>query len=442
MRGTPRPCQKEPPVSAPDDLTTRAASLDAADPIAAARSRFTLPEGVVYLDGNSLGALPSHVPDAVADVVRRQWGQDLIASWNSHDWWGAQTRAGDAVGRLVGAAPGQVVVGDSTSVNLYKCYRAAARLRPGRRVVVTDPASFPTDLYVLESASRDDGFEVVQASPPDVPALLEERGHEVAFVSLSQVDYRTGERWDVAGLTAATHAAGALALWDLCHSAGAMPVDLDALGVDLAVGCGYKYLNGGPGAPAFVYVRRDLQDGVRNPLSGWHGHAAPFDFGPEYAPAPGVTRMRVGTPPLISLLALESALEAFDGLSPEQVRTKSLSLTGFFVECLDALGLLDDGPDDAARGAAEPGLRLVTPREPDRRGSQVALAHPDAYAVVQALIARGVVGDFRTPDVVRLGFAPLYLSHADVLAAALALRDVLAVGEHRRPEFRERSTVT
>nr|WP_198949907.1 kynureninase [Kineosporia sp. A_224] len=425
-------------MSAPDDLTPRAASLDAADPIAAARSRFTLPEGLVYLDGNSLGALPSHVPDAVADVVRRQWGHDLIASWNTHDWWGAQTRAGDAVGRLVGAAPGQVVVGDSTSVNLYKCYRAAARLRPGRRVVVTDPASFPTDLYVLESASRDDGFEVVHASPPDVPALLEERGHEVAFVSLSQVDYRTGERWDVAGLTAATHAAGALALWDLCHSAGVMPVDLDALGVDLAVGCGYKYLNGGPGAPAFVYVRRDLQADVRNPLSGWHGHAAPFDFGPEYAPAPGVTRMRVGTPPLISLLALESALEAFDGLSPEQVRAKSLSLTGFFVECLDRLGLLDDGPDDGAGT----GLRLVTPREPDRRGSQVALTHPDAYAVVRALVARGVVGDFRTPDVVRLGFAPLYLSHADVLTAALALRDVLAGGEHLRQEFLERARVT
>ena len=413
------------------DLAARAASLDAADPIGHARARFTLPDGVVYLDGNSLGALPAHVPDAVADVVRRQWGHDLIASWNTADWWGAQTRAGDAVGRLVGAAPGQVVVGDSTSVNLYKCYRAAARLRPGRRVVVTDPDSFPTDLYVLESASADDGFTVVHASPPQVPALLASRGHEVAFVSLSQVDYRTGERWDLPALTAAVHEAGALALWDLCHSAGAMPVDLDAHGVDLAVGCGYKYLNGGPGAPAFVYVRRDLADAVHNPLTGWHGHATPFAFGPAFAPAAGVERMRVGTPPLLSLLALESALAAFDGISPADLRAKSLSVTSFFLDCLDELDLLS--------GA---GLRLVTPRDPGRRGSQVALAHPEAYAVVQALIARGVVGDFRTPDVVRLGFAPLYQTHADALACAQALADVLATQAHLAPEFHTRATVT
>jgi kynureninase len=371
------------------------------------------------------------VPDVVAHVVRTQWGHDLIASWNTHDWWGAPARTGDAVGRLVGAAPGQVVVGDSTSVNLYKCYRAAARLRPGRRVVVTDPGSFPTDLYVLESAAATDGLEVVLAAPPDVPASLAERGPEVALVSLSQVDYRTGERWDLPGLTDAARDAGALTLWDLCHSAGAMPVDLDARGVDLAVGCGYKYLNGGPGAPAFVYVRHGLQDRIANPISGWHGHAEPFAFGPTYAPAAGVDRMRVGTPPLVALLALEAALEAFDGVSPEQVRTKSLSLTGFFLDCLDALGLL-----------AGSHLRLVTPRDPERRGSQVALAHPDAYAVVQALIARGVVGDFRAPDVVRLGFAPLYLSHADALTAARALRDVLAGDEHTRPEHRAVATVT
>ena len=413
------------------DLAARAAALDTADPIAHTRARFTLPDDVVYLDGNSLGALPAHVPDAVADVVRRQWGRDLIASWNTADWWGAQTRAGDALGRLVGAAPGQVVVGDSTSVNLYKCYRAAARLRPGRRVVVTDPDSFPTDLYVLASASSDDGFEVVHASPPDVPAVLAARGHEVAFVSLSQVDYRTGEKWDVAGLTALVHDAGALAVWDLCHSAGAMPVDLDEHGVDLAVGCGYKYLNGGPGAPAFVYVRRDLADAVHNPLTGWHGHATPFEFGPSYVPAAGVSRMRVGTPPLLSLLALESALEAFDGVTPADLRAKSLSVTSFFLDCLDELDLLSGDE-----------LRLVTPRDPDRRGSQVALAHPEAYAVVQALIARNVVGDFRTPDVVRLGFAPLYQTHADALACARALHDVLTTGAHRAPAHQSRATVT
>ena len=409
------------------DLRARAARLDAANPVAHARDRFELPDGLLYLDGNSLGALPRGVPETVADVVRRQWGTDLIASWNTHDWWGAPQRVGDRVGTLVGAAPGQVLVGDSTSVNLFKLYVAAARMRPRRRVVVNDPDVFPTDGYVLEGAARLADLEVVQVRPPELAAFLSERGSEVALVSYSHVDYRTGRLWNLPGLTRLTQDAGARVLWDLCHSAGVVEVGLDEHGVYLAVGCGYKYLNGGPGAPAYAYVAtRHLPD-LDQPLTGWNGHATPFAMSTAYSPAPGIERLRVGTPPLLSLLALEAALAAYDGLAMSDVRAASMSLTGFFIDCVREL---------------LPDVEVVSPLDAAERGSQVALGHEQAYAVVQALIARGVVGDFREPNIVRLGFAPLYLSHADAVTAAQALCDVLADGAHLDPRWAQRSTVT
>ncbi len=408
-------------------LTERARTLDAEHAGTDLRGRFRLPAGVVYLDGNSLGALPAGVAEAVADVVHRQWGNRLVESWNEAGWWDAPRRVGDRVGRLVGAADGQVVCTDSTTVNLYKAVVAAARMRPGRRVVLIDPASFPTDLYVTEAAARDAGLVVERVTPPDAVARAAALGDELALVSYSSVDYRTGELWDLPAVTRAAHDVGALACWDLCHSAGVLEVGLDAHRVDLAVGCGYKYLNGGPGAPAFLYVARRHQEAFDNPLAGWNGHATPFAMAAAYEPAAGIERGRVGTPPVLSMLALEAALRAYDGESVAGLRARSLSLTGFFLDCLDAL---------------LPHLEVLTPRDPARRGAQVSLRHRDAYAVVQALIARGVVGDFRDPDVVRLGFAPMYLTHGDVLRAAEHLREVLERREFEREEFRTRATVT
>ena len=411
----------------PPSLSDRARSLDAEHAGTDLRGRFRLPAGVVYLDGNSLGPLPAGVAEAVADVVHRQWGNRLIESWNEADWWGAPTRVGDRIGRLVGAGEGQVVCTDSTTVNLYKVVVAAARMRPGRRVVLTDPASFPTDLYVTEAAARDAGLVVERVAPQDAAARAAELGGDLVLASYSSVDYRTGELWDLPALTRAAHDVDALVCWDLCHSAGVLEVDLDEHAVDLAVGCGYKYLNGGPGAPAFLYVARRHQDAFDNPLAGWNGHATPFAMAPDYVPAPGIARGRVGTPPLLSMLALEAALAAYDGESLADLRARSLSLTGFFLECLDTL---------------LPGTEVVTPRDPGRRGSQVSLRHPRAYAVVQALIARGVVGDFREPDIVRLGFAPMYLTHADVLRAVEHLHEVLERREDEDPGLAARATVT
>ncbi|MCM1940014.1 kynureninase [Streptomyces sp. G3] len=401
-------------MSEPRSLAGEAEQLDAADGLAAVRERFVL-DDVTYLDGNSLGALPAHVPARVDDVVRRQWGELRIRSWEESGWWTAPERIGDRIAPLVGAAAGQVVVGDSTSVNVFKALVAAVRMAqedgPGRDEILVDATTFPTDGYIAESAARMTRCALRPVAPAEVPSAL---GDRTAAVLLNHVDYRTGRLHDLPALTAAVHAAGAYAVWDLCHSAGALPVGLDEHGVDLAVGCTYKYLNGGPGSPAYLYVRRDLQPRFDSPLPGWNSHAEPFGMRSGYAPASGAVRGRVGTPDILSLLALEAALDVWDedGVSVAAVREKSLALTDFFLRCVEAY---------VPAGRVE----SVTPAAHGERGSQVALRCDDAGEVMKRLIERGVVGDYRAPDVLRFGFTPLYVGFADVERAARVLARTL-----------------
>jgi kynureninase len=380
------------------------------------RDMFAIPDGVIYLNGNSLGALSRAVPQRIAAVLSDEWGDGLIRSWNDAKWIGLPTRVAARIAPLLGAAAADVVVADSTSVTLFKSLAAAARLRPGRNTLVLEPSTFPTDGYVAASVARLLGLDVRWCDPTDPLASLDD---DVAVLALCHVDYRTGSMFDLGAVTAAAHDAGALMHWDLCHSAGAVPVDLAAHDVDFAVGCTYKYLNGGPGSPAFSYVSPRLQGDVDQPVPGWMSHAEPFAMVLNYAPAPGIERMLSGTPPVIALSALDTALGAFDGLVIETVREASLSLTDLFLELVDA------------RLGSE--LAVVTPREHARRGSQVSLRHEHAYGIVEALIARGVIGDFRPPDIVRLGFAPLYIRPVDVFDAVEHLGAVLDGGEHLRP---------
>ncbi|MFI1419265.1 kynureninase [Streptomyces sp. NPDC020731] len=395
------------------EFAMKAEKLDSSDELAPKRAEFVL-DDVVYLDGNSLGALSVAVPGRVEDVVRRQWGELRIRSWTEGGWWTAPERIGDRIAPLVGAAAGQVVVGDSTSVNVFKALVGAVRLArltgTGRDEIVVDATTFPTDGYIAGSAARTTGCTLRPVSPSEVPAALGER---TAAVLLNHVDYRTGRLHDLPSLTAAVHAAGAYVVWDLCHSAGALPVGLDEYGVDLAVGCTYKYLNGGPGSPAFLYVRADLQDRFDSPLPGWNSHAEPFGMRADYEPAAGAARGRVGTPDILSMLALEAALEVWDGVTVDAVRAKSLALTDFFLECVEAY-------------VPEGRVECLTPRAHGERGSQIALRCPDAGDVMRRLIERGVVGDFRHPDVLRFGFTPLYVGFADVERAARVLAEVLA----------------
>ncbi|ELS55081.1 kynureninase [Streptomyces viridochromogenes] len=398
------------------EFAAKAEKLDAADELAAKRAEFVLDE-VVYLDGNSLGALPANVPGRVEDVVRRQWGELRIRSWDESGWWTAPERIGDRIAPLVGAAAGQIVVGDSTSVNVFKALVAAVRMAgEDRDEILVDATTFPTDGYLAQSAARMTGRTLRPVAPAEVPAALSGR---TAAVLLNHVDYRTGRLHDLPSLTAAVHAAGAVAVWDLCHSAGALPVGLDEHGVDLAVGCTYKYLNGGPGSPAYLYVRRELQDRFDSPLPGWNSHADPFGMRSDFEPAAGAPRGRVGTPDILSMLALEAALEVWEGVSIEAVRAKSLALTDFFLECVGAY-------------APEGRVESVTPAAHEERGSQVALRCADAGEVMKALIERGVVGDFRHPDVLRFGFTPLYVGFADVERAARVLAEVLRGDGPRR----------
>jgi kynureninase len=405
-----------------DAAELEAAELDAADPLAPARARFVLPDGVIYLDGNSLGALSARVGGRLGDVVRRQWGQDLVRAWNDDGWWQAPERIGDRIGALIGAAPGQTVAGDSTSVQLFNMLSAAVRLHDGPAgAIVTDAGQFPTDGYLADSVGRLLGREVVRTADPY--AALGRGG--VAVLAWSTVDFRTGRLWDMAGLTEAAHEAGAVVLWDLCHAVGALPMQVDADGVDLAVGCTYKYLSGGPGSPAFCYVARRHQAALDQPLTGWHGHSQPFAMEPGYRGADGIGRARIGTPPMLSLLALEAALDVFDDVDLDLVRAKSLRLGEFFMT-----------------GADQAGFEVITPRAPERRGSHVTLRHPDALPVMAALIEAGVIGDVRPPDLLRFGFNALYNSFGELARALAILGEVRSSGRYREPRFQVRPAVT
>ncbi len=422
-------------------------ALDAADPLAPMRGEFTLPKATVYLDGNSLGALPKATAARIAQVVQHEWGEGLIRSWNSAGWISLAARLGDQIAWLIGAGAGEVTVADSTSVNLYKVLKAAVALgetNPKRRFIVSERSNFPTDLYIADSVAREHGLTLKLV---DADELVAELDDDVAIVMLTHVNYRTGRLLDMATITAAAHVAGALVVWDLAHSAGAVPVDLKLADADFAVGCGYKYLNGGPGAPAFVWAHpRHTQhmdhEQLRQPLSGWLGHRAPFEFTVDYQPALGIQRFVCGTPPVLSMAALECGLDVFmqaeaHGGLPA-LRRKSIALAALFIELVEAR-------------CAGHGLTLVTPREPALRGSQVSFAHTSGYAVMQALIARGVIGDFRagTSDVapessglLRFGFTPLYTRFVDVWDAADHLHAVLDAGEWREARFNQRSAVT
>jgi kynureninase len=390
------------------------------------RSLFHIPEGVVYLDGNSLGALPLAVKARVAGMIEAEWGEQLIRGWNGAGWMTQPRRVGDRLAKLIGAPPGTVVMGDTLSIKLYQALAAAIALNSVRRVVVSDNGNFPSDLYMAQSivATLGRGLELKVLDPEAVEDAIDE---SVAVLMLTEVDYRTGRLHDMKRLTRKAHAAGVLTVWDLAHSAGAFPVEVVAADADFAVGCTYKYLNGGPGAPAFIYVAPRHAEVARPVLSGWMGHAAPFAFDLDYRAGAGIERMRVGTPPVIALAALEAALDVWDGVSLHDVRAASVALSELFIS-------------EVERRC--PQLVLASPRDPAARGSQVSFCHADGYAIMRAMIARGVIGDFRAPDMLRFGFTPLYLGENEVRRGLDIIEDVVNNRRWDRPEFRVREFVT
>ncbi len=390
------------------------------------RARFHLPHGVIYLDGNSLGPLPVAAAERVAQTITAEWGEMLITGWNKAGWMDQPSRVGDRIGRLIGAAPGTVVMGDTLSVKVYQALASALEMNPGRRVILSDTGNFPSDLYMADGLCRTlgDGYALRTVAPEEVAGAIDET---VAVTMLTEVDYRTGRLHDMAALTARAHAAGALTVWDLAHSAGAIPVDLAGANADFAVGCTYKYLNSGPGGPAFIYVAPRHAEVARPALSGWLGHEAPFAFDADYRPGRGIERMRVGTPPVLQLAALEAALDVWDMADMADVRARSIALTEAFIAGVEATC---------------PTLTLASPRDPAQRGSQVSFRHAEGYAIMQALIARHVIGDFRAPDILRFGFTPLYIGMAEVEAAVAILAEVMQDDLWDRPEYRTRARVT
>lgn len=407
---------------------TDCAARDRNDPLAKLREHFTIPDEVIYLDGNSLGVLPKGVPARLQAVIAEEWAVGLIRSWNAAGWWNYPRRVGDKIARLIGAAPGEVVATDTTSVNLFKLLVAALELRSDRRVILSDHGNFPTDLYIAQGVEKmlrhDHQLKLVAGE-----RILDAIDESVAVVMLTHVDYKTARIFDMNAITRRAHEAGALMLWDLAHSAGAVPVDLTTAGADLAVGCGYKYLNGGPGAPAYLYVRGDLQDSIRPPLSGWWGHADPFAFATDYTPAAGIARNLCGTQSILAMASLDEALDVWAGVEMAALRRKSVALTELFIRLVE-------------ENCAGLGLDLAVPRDGAQRGSHVSFRHPEGYAIMQALRERGVIGDFRSPDLMRFGLAPLYIRHVDVFDAAHHLAEILRSGAWRSVAAQQREAVT
>ncbi len=404
------------------------AARDLSDPLARFRDAFVLPDGVIYLDGNSLGALPASAAARIHEAVAHDWGQGLIRSWNAAGWIDLPAKLGAKIAPLIGAAPDEVIVADSTSVNLFKLLVAALRQRPERRVILMEARDFPTDLYIGQgvAALMGDGYTCRIVPGEEIDAALDE---SVAVLALTHVNFRTGAVHDMARLTRRAHDAGALTIWDLCHTVGAMSVDLTGARADFALGCTYKYLNGGPGAPAFVYVPNHLQEAFHQPLTGWMGHADPFSFVDDYAPAAGIRRALSGTPGVLSMVALDAALDVWADVDLNVLRAKSVALGDLFIALVEAR-------------CAGHGFNLASPRDGNQRGSQVSFQHPQGYAIMQALIARGVIGDFRAPDIVRFGFAPLYTRYVDVWQAAEVLFDIMETRAWDTPQFKARATVT